>query len=323
MTFTIGNLQLDHWPVLLAPMEGVSDPSFRNICHNFGADIVYTEFISSEGLIRDATKSVRKLNIEKDNYIGIQIFGNNTSSMVEAAKIAASKNPLVIDINCGCPVKKVVNKGCGAALLKDIDLMINIAKNVVKNIHNIPITVKTRLGWDYKSIYIHDIVKKLQNIGIQMVTIHARTRCQMYTGESNWNYIKQIKDDKSIIIPIIGNGDIDNYTKALKYKDKYNVDGIMIGRASIGNPWIFQSIKQQTEIKPSLNDRINVLLEHANNIVECKGEKYGILLLRKHYNNYFNSIPNFKHFKIKLMNTCTLDELKNVINEIKSEYKLC
>ena len=322
MIFKIGNLQLDHWPVLLAPMEGVSDPSFRNICHNLGADIVYTEFISSEGLIRDAVKSSNKLNIENDNYIGIQIFGNNISSMIEAAKIAATKNPLVIDSNCGCPVKKVVNKGCGAALLKDIDLMIDIAKNVVKHIPNIPITVKTRLGWDYKSIYIHDVVKKLQEVGIQMVTIHARTRCQMYTGEANWNYIRQIKDDKSITIPIIGNGDIDDYIKALNYKNKYNVDGIMIGRAAIGNPWIFQSIKQQMKINPSLKDRIDVLLEHANNIVKCRGEKYGILLLRKHYNHYFNAIPNFKRFKMKLMNTCTLNELNNVINEIKNEYQL-
>ena len=309
MIFKIGNLQLDHWPILLAPMEGVSDPSFRNICHNLGADIVYTEFISSEGLIRDAVKSSNKLNIENDNYIGIQIFGNNISSMIEAAKIAATKNPLVIDINCGCPVKKVVNKGCGAALLKDIDLMIDIAKNVVKHIPNIPITVKTRLGWDYKSIYIHDVVKKLQEVGIQMVTIHARTRCQMYTGEANWNYIRQIKDDKSITIPIIGNGDIDDYIKALNYKNKYNVDGIMIGRAAIGNPWIFQSIKQQMKINPSLKDRIDVLLEHANNIVKYRGEKYGILLLRKHYNHYFNAIPNFIRFKMKLMNTCTLNEL--------------
>ncbi|MCA0429649.1 MAG: tRNA dihydrouridine synthase DusB [Bacteroidetes bacterium] len=318
----IGNIILPEFPLLLAPMEDVSDPPFRFVCKQYGADLMYTEFISSEGLIRDAIKSKQKLDIfDYEKPIGIQIFGGDEDAMEMCAKIVDATNPDLVDINFGCPVKKVVCKGAGAGVLKDIDLMVKLTQAVVKGT-NKPVTVKTRLGWDENSINIMEVAERLQDVGIAALTIHGRTRAQMYKGEANWEHIAKVKNNPKIKIPIFGNGDIDSPQKALEYKNKYGIDGIMIGRAAIGYPWIFNEIKaffNNGEIipKPSIENRIEVCETHLKKSVEWKGEKLGVLEMRNHYSNYFKGIPNFKEYRTKLVTLNNSEQIIELLNGLK------
>ena len=315
---TIGNIDLGEFPLLLAPMEDVSDPPFRRLCKMHGADMLYSEFISSEGLIRDAIKSRQKLDIfDYERPVGIQIFGGDEEAMALSAKIVATVNPDLVDINFGCPVKKVVSKGAGAGVLKDIDLMVRLTKAVV-NSTSLPVTVKTRLGWDEQSINIEEVAERLQDVGISALTIHARTRSQMYKGHSDWSYIAKVKNNPRIHIPIFGNGDIDSPEKALEYRNKYGIDGIMIGRAAIGYPWIFNEIKHYFatgELRPSptIADRVEAAKNHLLWSVEWKGERQGVVEMRRHYANYFKGIPNFKEHRHKLV---TLDASQEVVKAL-------
>ena len=319
---TIGkHIQLPDFPLLLAPMEDVSDPPFRYGCKQYGADLMYTEFISSEGLIRDAIKSKKKLDIfDYERPIGIQIFGGDEEAMALSAKIVDATNPDLLDINFGCPVKKVVCKGAGAGVLKDIELMVRLTKAVIKSTH-LPVTVKTRLGWDESSINIMEVAERLQDVGVQALTIHGRTRAQMYKGEANWKYIADVKNNSRIKIPIFGNGDINSPEKALSYKNTYGVDGIMIGRAAIGYPWIFNEIKHfvktgQLLPKPSIINRVEVCKNHLQKSIEWKGEKLGVVEMRNHYANYFKGISNFKDIRIKLVTLNKSEDLFLVLDEI-------
>lgn len=321
----IGSVDLGNFPLLLAPMEDVSDPPFRYVCKKNGADLMYTEFISSEGLIRDAIKSRKKLDIfEYERPVGIQIFGGDEEAMALAAKIVDTTQPDLLDINFGCPVKKVVCKGAGAGVLKDIDLMVRLTKAVVKST-SLPVTVKTRLGWDDKSINVMEVAERLQDVGIQALTIHGRTRAQMYKGEADWSYIAEVKHNPRIQIPIFGNGDIDSPEKALEYKNRYGIDGIMIGRAAIGYPWIFNEIKHffatGTHLPaPTLADRIDVCRTHLLKSVEWKGEKLGIVEMRRHYANYFKGLPNFKEFRTRFVTTDDLSPLLQIFDEVAERY---
>ena len=322
----IGNIKLPDFPLLLAPMEDVSDPPFRALCKKNGADLMFTEFISSEGLIRDAEKSVQKLDIyEYERPIGIQIFGDKIESMRQAAEIAEKAKPEIIDINYGCPVKKVACKGAGAGILLDLPKMQSMTKEIVDAV-NVPVTVKTRLGWDENSIKIVEVAKRLQDVGIKALTIHGRTRKQMYKGEANWEYIAKVKNNPQIQIPIFGNGDIDSSEKALEYKNRYNVDGIMIGRASIGYPWIFNEIKnfinKNKKIKkPSLHERIETVKRHLDFSIEWKGETLGLIEMRRHYTNYFRGIENFKKFRMKLIESTSYEESLETLNNVYKIYK--
>lgn len=315
---TIGNIDLGEFPLLLAPMEDVSDPPFRRLCKMHGADMLYSEFISSEGLIRDAIKSRQKLDIfDYERPVGIQIFGGDEEAMALSAKIVATVNPDLVDINFGCPVKKVVSKGAGAGVLKDIDLMVRLTKAVV-NSTDLPVTVKTRLGWDEQSINIEEVAERLQDVGISALTIHARTRSQMYKGHSDWSYIAKVKNNPRMHIPIFGNGDIDSPEKALEYRNKYGIDGIMIGRAAIGYPWIFNEIKHYFATgellpSPTIADRVEAAKNHLLWSVEWKGERQGVVEMRRHYANYFKGIPNFKEHRHKLV---TLDASQEVIKAL-------
>ena len=315
----IGNIDLGDFPLLLAPMEDVSDPPFRRLCKMHGADMLYSEFISSEGLIRDAIKSRQKLDIfDYERPVGIQIFGGDEEAMALSAKIVATVNPDLVDINFGCPVKKVVSKGAGAGVLKDIDLMVRLTKAVVNSTH-LPVTVKTRLGWDEQSINIEEVAERLQDVGISALTIHARTRSQMYKGHSDWSYIAKVKNNPRIHIPIFGNGDIDSPEKALEYRNTYGVDGIMIGRAAIGYPWIFNEIKHYFATgkllpSPTISDRVEAAKNHLLWSVEWKGERQGVLEMRRHYANYFKGIPNFKEHRQRLV---TLDSSEEIIRELE------
>ena len=315
---TIGNIDLGEFPLLLAPMEDVSDPPFRRLCKMHGADMLYSEFISSEGLIRDAIKSRQKLDIfDYERPVGIQIFGGDEEAMALSAKIVATVNPDLVDINFGCPVKKVVSKGAGAGVLKDIDLMVRLTKAVV-NSTDLPVTVKTRLGWDEQSINIEEVAERLQDIGISALTIHARTRSQMYKGHSDWSYIAKVKNNPRMHIPIFGNGDIDSPEKALEYRNKYGIDGIMIGRAAIGYPWIFNEIKHYFATgellpSPTIADRVEAAKNHLLWSVEWKGERQGVVEMRRHYANYFKGIPNFKEHRHKLV---TLDASEEVVKAL-------
>ncbi len=321
----IGNVELGDFPLLLAPMEDVSDPPFRAICKEQGADMMYTEFISVEGLIRDATKSVQKLDIyPEERPIGIQIFGANLDSMMKAAEIVEEAKPEVLDINYGCPVKKVVKKCAGAGILKDIPKMVELTKAVV-NSTNLPVTVKTRLGWDENSIKIDEVAERLQDVGIKALSIHGRTRQQMYKGEADWTLIGKIKENPRIHIPIFGNGDINSPEKAKEYKERYNVDGIMIGRASIGNPWIFNQIKHFLKTgehlpDPTLQDKLKAVRQHLSHSVEWKGEVLGILEMRRHYTNYFRGLRNIKYFRSQLVQENNLDGIFQILSEIESTY---
>ncbi|HSJ67411.1 MAG TPA: tRNA dihydrouridine synthase DusB [Anditalea sp.] len=321
----IGNLELGDFPLLLAPMEDVSDPPFRAVCKANGADLMYTEFISSEGLIRDAAKSVQKLDIfDYEKPIGIQIFGNEIDSMREAASIVEEAKPDILDINYGCPVNKVACKGAGAGILLDIDKMVSMTAEIVKAV-NIPVTVKTRLGWDENTIRINEVVERLQDIGIQAISIHARTRKQMYKGTADWSYLAKIKENPRIKIPVFGNGDVDSAEKALEYRNKYGVDGIMIGRASIGYPWIFNEIKHYFATgellpPPDLEERIKVTKKHLDFSVEWKGEKLGILEMRRHYTNYFRGMPNFKSYRTQMVTTESYEEVRAILDQVGEVY---
>ena len=322
----IGNIELPDFPLLLAPMEDVSDPPFRRLCKMHGADMMYSEFISSEGLIRDAMKSKKKLDIfDYERPVGIQIFGGDEEAMALSAKIVEAVQPDVVDINFGCPVKKVVCKGAGAGVLKDIDLMIRLTKAVVNSTH-LPVTVKTRLGWDNDSINIMEVAERLQETGIKALTIHARTRAQMYKGEADWNYISKVKNNPNIEIPIFGNGDVNTPEKALEYKQKYDCDGIMIGRGAIGYPWIFNEVKHFFETgenlpKPTIAQRLEAVRQHAEWSTEWKGEKLGLIEMRQHYGNYFRGIPHFKDFRVKFLEVFTMEEMAEVIAETESFYE--
>ena len=321
----IRHIELGDFPLLLAPMEDVSDPPFRALCKKHGADMMYTEFISSEGLIRDAVKSVQKMDIfEYERPIGVQIFGSDEESMVQAAQIIERVKPDLIDINYGCPVKKVACKGAGAGLLQDIPKMVRLTKAVV-NAVNVPVTVKTRLGWDDSTKNIVETAERLQDIGIEALTIHGRTRKQMYKGEADWSLIGAVKNNQRMSIPIFGNGDIDSPEKARLYRDTYGVDGIMIGRASIGYPWIFNEIKQflaSGEIinPPTFQERLDAIEEHLNFSIQWKGEKVGIAEMKRHYGNYFKGIPHFKTYKSALVMANELVEVREIIREIKTMF---
>ena len=323
----IGDLEIGEFPILLAPMEDVSDPPFRKLCKKGGADVMYTEFISSEGLIRNAYKSVQKLDIfEFERPIGIQIFGNNIESMKEATEIASSVNPDIIDINYGCPVKKVTCKGGGAAILQDIPKMVKMTAEIVKST-NIPVTVKTRLGWDEKTKYIVEVSERLQDVGIKAISIHGRTRKQMYKGEANWELIRKVKENQRMKIPVFGNGDVSCPLSAKEKKEKYNVDGIMIGRGAIGKPWIFNKIKEylkngKTINDPCFNEKINIVLNHLKWSVQWKGEKLGVLEMRRHYGNYFRNLPKIKEHRSELVQLNSYNEIVDKIEEIKSCYHL-
>ncbi len=321
----IGKLELGEFPLLLAPMEDVSDPPFRAVCKQHGADLMYTEFISSEGLIRDAAKSVAKLDIfDYERPIGIQIFGNEIESMREAAAIVEEAKPDILDINYGCPVNKVACKGAGAGILLNIDKMVAMTAEIVKAV-NIPVTVKTRLGWDQNTIRIVEVAERLQDVGIQAISIHARTRAQMYKGEADWSYLNLVKANPRLYIPVFGNGDIDSPEKALEYKNKYDVDGMMIGRASIGYPWIFDEIKHflatgEKLAAPGLDERIAVARKHLDFSVEWKGDKLGILEMRRHYTNYFRGMPNFKQYRSEMVTAETYEHVCDILNQVSEVY---
>jgi tRNA-dihydrouridine synthase B len=322
----IGPIVLPDFPLLLAPMEDVSDPPFRAVCKDNGADLMYTEFISSEGLIRDAIKSRQKLDIyDYERPIGIQIFGGDEEAMAMCTKIVDTVNPDLIDINFGCPVKKVVTKGAGAGVLKDLDLMVRLTEAVVKST-NLPVTVKTRLGWDDNTRNIHEVALRLQDVGIKALAIHGRTRTQMYKGEADWTLIGEIKNDPRIHIPIFGNGDINSPEKALAYKNRYGVDGIMIGRAAIGYPWIFREIKHFVETgtkraDPTIEERVEVARKHLIKSMEWKGPIAGINEMRRHYANYLRGLPNIKEYRNKLVRITDPKEVEAILDEIKENYK--
>ncbi len=322
----IANIELNDFPLLLAPMEDVSDPPFRALCKKHGADLMYTEFISSEGLIRNADKSVEKLDIyDYERPIGIQIFGDKIESMREAASIAEEAGPEIIDINYGCPVKKVACKGAGAGILQDLPKMQKMTEEIVKQV-KLPVTVKTRLGWDEKTIKIVEVAKRLQDVGIQALTIHGRTRKQMYKGVADWTKIAEVKNHPDIHIPIIGNGDIDSPQKALEYKNKYGVDGIRIVRAAIGYPWIFNEIKHFFKTgemlpEPTLTMRVTAAREHLDFSVEWKGDRKGIYEMRRHYTNYFRGIPHFKPYRTRLVTAETPEEVREILEEVDVVFR--
>ncbi len=321
----IGNIQLPDFPLLLAPMEDVSDPPFRAVCKENGADLMYTEFISSEGLIRDAAKSVQKLDIfEYERPIGIQLFGSDVETMRACAEIASRANPDLIDINYGCPVKNVACRGAGAALLQDIPKMVKMTEAVVKATH-LPVTVKTRLGWDDTTKNILDVAERLQDVGIQALTVHGRTRVQMYKGEADWTLIGRIKENPRTTIPIFGNGDIDSPQKAQEYKNRYGVDGIMVGRASIGYPWIFNEIKHFLQTgeqlpPPTLAERVDVCRKHLAFSVRWKGEITGLFEMRRHYTNYFRGLDHFKSYRMRLVESMSFAEINEILAEVKEVY---
>jgi len=318
----IGDISLGEFPLLLAPMEDVSDPPFRYVCKQYGADLMYTEFISSEGLIRDAAKSTQKLDIfEYERPVGIQIFGGEIESMVEATKIASRVNPDLIDINYGCPVKKVVCKGGGAAILTNPKKMVAMTKAIVEATH-LPVTVKTRLGWDDQTKNIVDVAERLQDVGIKALSIHGRTRVQLYKGNADWTLIGEVKNNPRMHIPIFGNGDIDTPEKAWEFKNRYGVDGVMIGRASIGNPWVFREIKHfvktgQALAGPTLMERLEACKTHFIKSLEWKGPIVGLVEMRRHYANYFKGIPHFKEFRMRLVSSMDVLEIEEIFNELE------
>ncbi len=326
MSVKIGNIDLGEFPLLLAPMEDVSDPPFRFVCKQNGVDMMYTEFISSEGLIRDAAKSRAKLDIfEYERPIGIQIFGSEIESMREATRIASEVQPDLIDINYGCPVKNVACRGAGASLLQDIDKMVKMTKAVVDATH-LPVTVKTRLGWDDNTRNVYEVAERLQDIGIQALTIHGRTRAQMYKGEADWTLIREIKRNPRIQIPIFGNGDVTTIEKAAAWRMEYEIDGIMIGRASIGYPWIFREIKHFFKTgeylpPPSISERVDVCKTHLDKSIAWKGDKTGVFEMRRHYSNYFKGIPDFKEYRIKLISLENIEDIHSVLEEINERFQ--
>lgn len=317
----IADIELGDFPLLLAPMEDVSDPPFRALCKRHGADMMYTEFISSEGLIRDAHKSTQKLDIyDEERPIGIQIFGGDEDAMRQSAEIVERSKPELLDINYGCPVKKVVCKDAGAGILKNIPKMVKLTKAIVEST-NLPVTVKTRLGWDQSSKKIVEVAERLQDVGIKAISIHGRTRVQMYKGEADWSLIGEVKNNPRINIPVFGNGDVDSPQKALEMKNRFSVDGVMIGRAAIGNPWVFNQIKHYMKTgtvlpTPGIKERAEAAAEHLKRSVEWKGERVGIMEMRRHYSNYFKGIPHFKETRMKLVTEDDYTALMQVLSEI-------
>jgi tRNA-dihydrouridine synthase B len=326
MSVKIGNIDLGEFPLLLAPMEDVSDPPFRFVCKQNGVDMMYTEFISSEGLIRDAAKSRAKLDIfEYERPIGIQIFGSEIESMREATRIATLAKPDLIDINYGCPVKNVACRGAGASLLQDVDKMVLMTKAVVEATH-LPVTVKTRLGWDDNTKNVYEVAERLQDIGIQALTIHGRTRAQMYKGEADWTLIREIKRNPRIKIPIFGNGDVNSIEKAAEWRMEYEIDGIMIGRAAIGYPWIFREIKHFFKTgeylpEPTISERVEVCKTHLDKSIAWKGQKTGVFEMRRHYANYFKGIPDFKEYRMKLVSLENIDDIHSALREINERFQ--
>ena len=321
----IGDIELSDFPLLLAPMEDVSDPPFRALCKEHGADVVYTEFISSEGLIRDAAKSVMKLDIyEKERPVGIQIFGANEESMLRSVEIVEASKPDIIDINFGCPVKKVVSKGAGAGILRDIPLMVRLTKVMAKHT-NLPITVKTRLGWDHDSIKIVEVAERLQDAGAKAISIHGRTRAQMYKGDADWRPIAKVKNNQRMHIPIFGNGDVDSPEKAIDMRDQYGLDGAMIGRASIGNPWFFNQVKHfmktGTHLGPlSIVERVDAARRHLEMAINWKGEVLGVLETRRHYTNYFKGIPHFKEYRTRMVTSNASADVFAALADVEANW---
>ncbi len=321
----IADIDLGPRPLFLAPMEDVTDPSFRYMCKEFGADMVYTEFISSDGLIRDGAKSVRKLNInDAERPVGIQIYGNLIEPMVESAVIAEGAHPDVIDINFGCPVKKIANRGAGSGMMRDVPLMVEMTRRIVEAVKT-PVTVKTRLGWDDNSKNIEEIALRLQDVGIKALTIHGRTRAQMYSGQADWTLIGKIKNDPRIHIPIIGNGDIDSAEKAREAFERYGVDGVMIGRATYGRPWIFREVKHYLNTgellpQPSVTERVEITKRHLLKSVEVKGERVGVLEMRRHMSNYFKGLPDFKQTRMKLVTLFDIPELLSTLDGVAERW---
>ena len=312
--------------MLLAPMEDVSDPPFRALCKENGADVVYTEFISSEGLIRNAVKSTMKLDIyEKERPVGIQIFGANLDSMLQSVDIVEQTKPDIIDINFGCPVKKVVCKGAGAGILKDIDKMEMLTREMAKRT-KLPLTVKTRLGWDEKTIKIVEVAERIQDAGAKAITIHGRTRAQMYKGSADWSLIADVKNNSRMKIPVFGNGDVFSPEKAIEMRDDFGLDGAMIGRASIGNPWFFNQVKHFFKTKthlpePTIKERIQMAEKHLKMAIKWKGEKLGVLETRRHYSNYFKGIPDFKQYKTIMVTSDYSDDIFSLFSDLKSKFK--
>ena len=326
MSVKIGeNIDLGEFPLLLAPMEDVSDPPFRYVCKQNGVDLMYTEFISSEGLIRDAAKSLQKLDIfEYERPIGIQIFGGDIESMRQSSEICSAAKPDLIDINYGCPVKKVVCKGAGSSLLQDIDKMVAMTKAVVEAT-NLPVTVKTRLGWDDNTKNVYEVAERLQDVGIKALAIHGRTRAQLYKGQADWSMIRDVKQNPRIKIPIFGNGDVDSVDKAAAWRQEYQVDGIMIGRAAIGYPWIFREVKHffatgERLAGPTIAERVDVCKTHLIKSIEWKGDKTGVFEMRRHYANYFKGIPNFKENRMKLVGLNNYEDILEVLEDIKHSF---
>lgn len=321
----IGDIELCDFPLLLAPMEDVSDPPFRALCKEQGADVVYTEFISSEGLIRDAAKSVMKLDIyEKERPVGIQIFGANLDSMLKTIEIVEKSKPDIIDINFGCPVKKVVSKGAGAGILKDIDLMVSLTEAMVKHTH-LPITVKTRLGWDHDSIQIVEVAERLQDVGCKAISIHGRTRAQMYKGDADWAPIAEVKNNQRMHIPVFGNGDITSPEKAMEMRDIYGLDGAMIGRASIGSPWFFKEVKHFFKTgehldSPTISERVEIARRHLKMAIDWKGDALGVLETRRHYTNYFKGIPHFKEYRLRMVTEFDPADVFAVFDEVLEKF---
>ena len=321
----IGNIELGEFPLLLAPMEDVSDPPFRALCKENGADVVYTEFISSEGLIRDAAKSVQKLDIyEKERPVGIQIFGSNIESMLRSVEIVEATKPDIIDINFGCPVKKVVCKGAGAGILKDIPLMVELTKAMVEHTH-LPVTVKTRLGWDHDSIKIAEVAERLQDVGCAAISIHGRTRAQMYKGDADWKPIAAVKNNPRMHIPVFGNGDVNTPERAVEMRDEYGLDGAMIGRASIGNPWFFNQVKHFFKTgehmpTPTILQRVEAARRHLQMSIDWKGETLGVLETRRHYTNYFKGIPRFKEYRTRLVTSNASEEVFATLADVESAW---
>ena len=322
----IDTIELGDFPLLLAPMEDVSDPPFRALCKEQGADVVYTEFISSEGLIRDAAKSVMKLDIyEKERPVGIQIFGANLDSMLRSIEIVEASKPDIIDINFGCPVKKVVSKGAGAGILKDIDLMVSLTKAMVEHT-SLPITVKTRLGWDEETIKIVEVAERLQDVGCKAIAIHGRTRKQMYKGDADWAPIAAVKNNPRMHIPVFGNGDVNTPERAKEMRDLFGLDGAMIGRASIGNPWFFREVQHYLKtgkklLNPTMSERIEAARRHLQLAIAWKGEKLGVFETRRHYTNYFRGIPHFKEYRMKMVTSDNSIDVFNVIDEVAIKFK--
>jgi len=321
----IGDIELGEFPLLLAPMEDVSDPPFRAVCKEHGADLMYTEFISSEGLIRDAIKSRKKLDIfDYEKPIGIQIFGGDEEAMAISAKIVDATAPDLLDINFGCPVKKVVCKGAGAGVLKDINLMVRLTAACVRST-TLPVTIKTRLGWDDNSKNIEEVAERIQDTGAKAITIHGRTRAQLYKGDADWTLIAKVKNNPSIHIPVFGNGDIDSPEKALEYRNRYGVDGIMIGRAAIGYPWIFREIKHffatgQLLAPPTIAERLDAVRKHLYGAIRWKGEKVGILEMRPHYGSYLKGLSHVREFRTQLVTANSLQELEDILQHITAHY---